>query len=165
MAAELTFTEVRRAVIAALDRVANTLKRLPMPGNGKPARERSPWPAGPLDPGDSCDRSSSMAARIPPGPKAISELDRVLPWLAALDMSDRRIIWARAAGLSWAHLAREFGISVGRARYRWTFPSTWSLLPTCATRSNPAAARYCAAGLAKRPSLRVDARKSYTTAA
>ncbi len=119
MAAELTFTEVRRAVIAALDRVANTLKRLPMPGNGKPARERSPWPAGPLDPGDSCDRSSSMAARIPPGPKAISELDRVLPWLAALDMSDRRIIWARAAGLSWAHLAREFGISVGRARYRW----------------------------------------------
>ena len=119
MAAELTFTEVRRAVIAALDRVANTLKRLPMPGNGMPARERSPWPAGPLDPGDSCDHSSSMAARIPPGPKAISELDRVLPWLAALDMRDRRIVWARAAGLSWAHTAREFGISVGRARYRW----------------------------------------------
>ncbi|MCF8533378.1 MAG: DUF6362 family protein [Reyranella sp.] len=119
MAAELTFTEVRRAVITALDRAANTLKRLPMPRNGMPARERSSWPAGPLDPGDTCDHSSSMMARIPPGPKAISELDRVLPWLAALDTRDRRIVWARAGGLSWARLAREFGISVGRARYRW----------------------------------------------
>ena len=38
MAAELTFAEARRLVIAALERAADTLKRLPIPRNGMPAR-------------------------------------------------------------------------------------------------------------------------------
>ena len=84
-----------------------------------PARERSSWPAAPHDPGDAYGYTPLPAARIPPGPKAISELDRILPWLGTLETGDRRIVWARAAGLSWARLAREFGISVGQARYRW----------------------------------------------
>ncbi|MDP1966675.1 MAG: DUF6362 family protein [Reyranella sp.] len=119
MAAELGFTEVRRVVIASLERAADTLKRLPMPRNGRPSREHSSWPSVPNGPEDACDHAASHAPRIPPGPRAISELDRVLPWLGPLDGPERRIVWARAAGLSWPRIAREFGVNVGQVRYRW----------------------------------------------
>ncbi len=119
MAAELSFAEARRAVVAALERAADTLKRLPMPRNGMPARERSSWPAIPDDPDEISDRAPSRPHVTPPRARAISELDRVLPWLGALDGADRRVVWARAAGLSWPRLAREFGITVGQARYQW----------------------------------------------
>lgn len=120
MAAELTFAEVRRVVIATLERAADTLRRLPMPQNGMPARERSSWPAIPDDPDDDGGRSPSRSPLISPRARAISELDRVLPWLGTLEDTDRRVVWARAAGLSWPRLAREFGISVGKVRYRWS---------------------------------------------
>ncbi len=119
MAAEFTFAEARRAVIVTLERAADTLRRLPMPRNGMPAPERSSWPTTLKDSGDACDCTLSHPPRIPPGPRAISELDRVLPWLGTLDDADRRLVWARATGLSWPRLARAFGISVGRVRYRW----------------------------------------------
>lgn len=35
MTADLSFAEVRRAVIAALERAADTLQRLPIPRNGR----------------------------------------------------------------------------------------------------------------------------------
>lgn len=119
MAADLTFAQVRSAVIAALERAADTLKRLPLPQNGMPARERSSWPVTPNDPQDAYGYTPSRTAWTPPGAKAISELDSVLPWLAKLDGTARRLVWARAAGLSWPRLAREFGVSVGQIRYRW----------------------------------------------
>jgi len=119
MTAEVTFAEVRRAVIVILERAADTLRRLPMPRNGRPALERSSWPMMPIDPDDTGGRGSSHAHRLPPGPRAISELDSVLPWLRTLDNTDRQLVWARAVGLSWSRLAREFGINVGRLRYRW----------------------------------------------
>ena len=119
MAAELTFAEARNVVVAALERAADTLKRLPMPRNGMPARERSSWPAIPDDPNETCSRDPQSHVN-PPRARAISELDQVLPWLRTLSGADRRIVWARAIGLSWPRLAREFGISVGQVRYRWT---------------------------------------------
>jgi hypothetical protein len=119
MAADLTFAQVRSAVIAALERAADTLKRLPLPQNGMPARERSSWPTAPNDQQDAYGDSPAQTSWAPPGAKAISELDRVLPWLGKLDGTARRLVWARAAGLSWPRLAREFGVSVGQIRYRW----------------------------------------------
>ena len=119
MAADLSFAEVRRVVIVTLERAADTLRRLPMPRNGRPTPEQSSWPMMPIDPDDAGGRVSSRAPRLPPGPRAISELDRVLPWLRGLDNTDRQLVWARAVGLSWSRLAREFGINVGRLRYRW----------------------------------------------
>lgn len=120
MTAELTFAEVRRAVIATLERAADTLRRLPMPRNGRPASEHSSWPTMPIDPDGASGQAAARAPRFPPGPRAISELDGVLPWLRALDNADRQLVWARAVGLSWSRLAREFGISVGQLRYRWS---------------------------------------------
>ena len=96
MTAELTFAEVRRAVIVPLERAADTLRRLPMPRNGRPALERSSWPMMPVNPDDACGQASSRAPRLPPGPRAISGLDSVLPWLRALDNTDRQLVWARS---------------------------------------------------------------------
>lgn len=116
MDGDLTFAQVRGAVIAALKRAANTLKRLPLPQNGMPARERSSWPVAPNDPQDAYGYTPARTPWAPPGAKAISELDRVLPWLARLDSTRRRLVRARAAGLSWPRLAREFGVSAGQIR-------------------------------------------------
>lgn len=119
MAGNFSFAEAREAIIAALVRAAVTLRRLPMPLYGRPAPARPSWPDDwPVGAdGDSFGESYDMAIR--PSARAISELDRVLPWLSCLDTVDRRLIWARANGLSWPRLARRFGISVGRVRYRW----------------------------------------------
>ncbi|MBX9944132.1 MAG: hypothetical protein K2Y40_08645 [Reyranella sp.] len=119
MTADLSFAEVRRAVIAALERAADTLQRLPIPRNGRPALEQSPWQAILMASAGIDPCSSSDTTRIPPRAEAISELDRVLPWLRPLDAAERRIVWARAGGVPWPRLAREFGVSVGRLRYRW----------------------------------------------
>ncbi len=156
MAAELTFAEARRLVIAALERAADTLKRLPIPRNGMPARERSSWPEIPDDPDDHSARVPLRSPKSPPRPRAISELDRVLPWLGTLGCMDRRIVWARAAGLSWPRLAREFGISVGQVRYRWSNAVDHivaAAVQDAIVNGSGAAPRV---GLAKRAALRVD---------
>lgn len=156
MAAELTFAETRRLVIAALERAADTLKRLPIPRNGMPARERSSWPEIPDDPDDDSARVPLRSHKSPPRPRAISELDRVLPWLGTLGCVDRRIVWARAAGLSWPRLAREFGISVGQVRYRWSNAIDHivaAAVQDAIVNGSGAAPRV---GLAKRAALRVD---------
>lgn len=156
MAAELTFAEARRLVIAALERAADTLKRLPMPRNGMPARERSSWPEIPDDADDDSARGPLRSPKSPPRPRAISELDRVLPWLGTLGCMDRRIVWARAAGLSWPRLAREFGISVGQVRYRWSNAIDHivaAAVQDAIVHGSGAAPRV---GLAKRAALRVD---------
>lgn len=118
MGASLTFAEARNAVIAALGRAADTLRRLPMPAYARPAEVRSSWPIGPLE--LSNENAGDMSRSIDrPNARSISELDRVLPWLSGLDSVDRRLVWARASGLSWPRLARKFGITVGQVRYRW----------------------------------------------
>lgn len=119
MTGNLSFSEMRDAVVAALARAASTLRRLPMPAHGKPSQLRSSWPAVPVGQDDAADSSRSNFSRIPPSARAISELDQVLPWFSGLDVADRRIVWARAAGLSWPKLARRAGLSVGQVRYRW----------------------------------------------
>lgn len=119
MVGSFSFAEAREAVIAALARAAETLRRLPMPPHGRPASTRASWPWGPLDAANDDAGGEPRDMVVRPSARAISELDRVLPWLSCLGTIDRRLIWARASGLSWPRLARKFGISVGRVRYRW----------------------------------------------
>jgi hypothetical protein len=119
MGSSLSFAEAREAVIATLERAADTLRRLPMPIHARPAPVQSSWPSGPLEPLRAHDASAGSAAIRAPTARSISELDRVLPWLSNLDVADRRLVWARACGLSWPRLARKFGISIGQVRYRW----------------------------------------------
>lgn len=119
MTGSLTFTEARDAVIAALARAADTLRRLPMSARSRPLCPQSSWPLFPPEATDEAGAPATSGPLFRPKPSAISELDRVLPWLTGLDNADRRIVWARATGLSWPRLARETGMSVGQVRYRW----------------------------------------------
>lgn len=119
MGADLSFAEARNAVIVALERAADTLRRLPMPSHARPANVQSSWPSGPLEPSEGYAASEASRSIQRPTARSISELDRVLPWLSSLDTADRRLVWARASGLSWPRLARRFGITVGQVRYRW----------------------------------------------
>jgi hypothetical protein len=116
---ELSFAEVRRAVIVTLERAADTLRRLSMPLQAMPSIPRASWPDAPNAPSDAYGYGEQPLPLIPPRPRAISELDRVLPWLADLDSTERRLVWARAARVPWPRLAREFGLAVGQLRYRW----------------------------------------------
>jgi hypothetical protein len=119
MGASLSFAEARSAVIVTLERAADTLRRLPMPAYGRPGQVQSAWPIIPFEPSnDQCGGGAPLSIRRPSA-RSISELDRVLPWLSGLDLADRRLVWARASGLSWPRLARKFGISIGQVRYRW----------------------------------------------
>lgn len=115
---ELSFSDVRRAVVAALERAADTLRRLPMPLQGKPSLPRSSWPDAPDSPAEAYGYAPQRLPPLPPRARAVSELDQVLPWLVGLDDVERRLVWARAAGVAWARLSREFGLSVGQLRYR-----------------------------------------------
>jgi len=119
VAGDFTFAEAREAIIAALTRAAVTLRRLPMPQHARPAPARPSWPALWPDGTDGGTSHEACSLVVRPSARAVSELDRVLPWLSCLDTVDRRLVWARANGLSWPRLARKFGISVGRVRYRW----------------------------------------------
>lgn len=119
MRTSLSFAEARDAVISTLERAADTLRRLPMPAHARPSRVQSSWPRGTLEPSQDNDASVVSVEIRRPTARSISELDRVLPWLSGLDVADRRLVWARASGLSWPRLARKFGITVGQVRYRW----------------------------------------------
>jgi hypothetical protein len=119
MGADLSFAEARNAVIVTLERAADTLRRLPMPAYARPAQLQSSWPRGSLEPSTVEDAGDMSRTIRRPNARSISELDRVLPWLSGLDTADRRLIWARASGLSWPRLARKFGVTVGQVRYRW----------------------------------------------
>ena len=116
---ELSFADLRAVVLAMLARAADTLRRLPMPLQGRPSIPRSSWPDAPNAPGDAYGYTVQGLPPLPPRPRAVSELDRVLPWLVPLDEVDRRLVWARALGRSWPRLAREFGLTVGQLRYRY----------------------------------------------
>jgi hypothetical protein len=89
-----------------------------MPLQGRPSQPHSPWPDAPDSPSEAYGYTTQRLMPLPPQPRAVSELDDVLPWLLVLDDTERRLVWARAGGVAWARLAREFGLSVGQLRYR-----------------------------------------------
>ncbi|SDF58733.1 DUF6362 family protein [Thalassobaculum litoreum] len=85
-----------------LREAADTLRRLPR-GLARP--RLSSWPEVVRD-SASLFASSQDAARrpSPPSPQAIDRMDRTLGWLLACDEEARRLVWARAMGISWRRL-------------------------------------------------------------
>lgn len=89
-------------VPALLREAADTLRRLP----SALARPRlSSWPAVVRDSAAELSGSDSVRrSPIPPSPQAIDRMDRVLGWLLSCDEEARRLVWARATGISWRRL-------------------------------------------------------------
>jgi hypothetical protein len=53
-------------------------------------------------------------------PDAISRLEETFRWMQWLDTIERKLIWRRAAKVSWKIVYCEFGVSESTARRKWT---------------------------------------------
>ena len=85
-----------------LREAADTLRRLPR-GLARP--RLSSWPEVVRDSASLLASSESAVRRpSPPSPQAIDRMDRTLEWLLACDEETRRLVWARAMGISWRRL-------------------------------------------------------------
>lgn len=85
-----------------LREAADTLRRLPR-GLARP--RLSSWPEVVRDSASLLASSESAVRRpSPPSPQAIDRMDRTLEWLMACDEEARRLVWARAMGISWRRL-------------------------------------------------------------
>lgn len=85
-----------------LREAADTLRRLPR-GLARP--RMSSWPEVVRDSASLLAGSEASTRRVsPPSPQAIDRMDRTLAWLLTCDEGARRLVWARAMGISWRRL-------------------------------------------------------------
>lgn len=85
-----------------LREAADTLRRLPR-GVAKP--RLSSWPEVVRDSVSLLAAADGAGLRPPPpSPQAIDRMDRTLVWLLSCDEEARRLVWARATGISWRRL-------------------------------------------------------------
>ena len=97
------------AVEAQLLDAADTIRRLRVPGTW-PAGHRSAWPDVIRDFWDVFGCHEAEARPSPPSPAAISRMDEVTTWLSFIEAPlDRRIVWAKAFGLSNRKIAEITG--------------------------------------------------------
>lgn len=110
--AELVAVRLREAV--------DTLRRLPMPRNGKPAEPRGCWPDIPSDSDSWLTTEDRQTRPGPPSPSAIRRMEECLPdWLLLIaDTRQRQAVYLRAtptadrqATLSTRKVGRILGIS------------------------------------------------------
>ncbi len=95
---------------------AETLKRLPVPRNGRPTGHVSNWPEvlqsfwemwNALDSSERQEREAEINyTPVKATNAAIARLDEVLEWLWHLDQRERALIMARALNTSWRKLSR-----------------------------------------------------------
>lgn len=127
-------------VEARLRAAMTTLRRLPMPRNGRPPLDRSHWPEIVRDAADRAgwiiaagpehlkaqDRDRNRV-RLAPSARAIHELDECLNWLHFIrDRRRRKVVFARShiheesdrPVLSWRVLAERMGVHEVTLR-RW----------------------------------------------
>ena len=99
------------AVEARLAEAADTIRRLRVPG-AWPAGHRSLWPDVVRDFWDVFGFHETEVRPSPPSPRAIGRMDETMTWLTFIDTPlDRRIVWAKAFGLSNRKIARITGWS------------------------------------------------------
>ncbi|MEA1938111.1 MAG: DUF6362 family protein [Pseudomonadota bacterium] len=95
-----------------LEDAADTLKRLPAGRNAFPAGLRANWPPIVRNFFDAYGRDQEQELRIPPQARAITRMDEVLLWLNLIEQVQiRRIVFARALGMSLRKIGRQSGLS------------------------------------------------------
>jgi hypothetical protein len=102
------------AIATELEAAAMTQRHLTVKGF-RPAQLRSGWPDVVQSSWDVYNSERAKAdlkdeeARIVPTADAISRMDRAIHWLNWLNERERKIVWARAMGLTLRIVARKFG--------------------------------------------------------
>ena len=93
----------QQAIRHRLQEAASTLRRLPLPKNGKPADLKTAWPDVAYE-WLAYASVTTHVARIPPTPTEISRLDEALSWLWLLTRDQRLMLWGRANHWSYRKL-------------------------------------------------------------
>lgn len=84
-----------------LKEAAQTLRRLP---KARLSTSMTAWPDVVRQSAEAYGYDRSFARPIPPRPDQITRMDEALPWLFTLEPEVRRVVWARASGVSWRRL-------------------------------------------------------------
>ncbi len=99
------------------EEAARTLSRLP---HHRPGGYRSSVLTV-LPEKDHAETTASSRSRLPPpGAAQISRMDEALEWILWLDESERKLVWARALGMSWRMVCWRLGCSRTTAWRNWT---------------------------------------------
>ncbi len=92
-------------LLDTLKLAAQALKRLPP--ERLPADTRSHWPAIIHDQRDAYGYETATYSRLPPTVEQVTALDKVCGWLWAIEPAQRRLVMARAGGMSWRRIMRQ----------------------------------------------------------
>ncbi|MEX0503486.1 DUF6362 family protein [Alphaproteobacteria bacterium LSUCC0719] len=99
--------QASRAMALRLVRAVDTLDRLPMKADTRPAGTRSAWPEMIRKSRFAIEATRrTMPAR--PTPTAIDDLDRLAMLMWQLPAYQRQLLWARACGVRWAELCHRY---------------------------------------------------------
>src|SRR5262249_49930453 len=99
--------EIKRRLAEAAD----VLRRLSMNGL-KPGRLRSHWPEVVHQAEEAYGWTAARTRPPRPSPAEITRMDETITWLLLIDAELRKIVWARACGLSWRKLEDIDGRSI-----------------------------------------------------
>ncbi len=91
-------------VKARLAEAAAVLRLLSLSARDRPLRLVSRWPDVVRQGFDAYGYSAPRVGPPAPSPAAVSRADQAVLWLLWLDGEQRRIVWARAAGVAWRRL-------------------------------------------------------------
>ena len=94
-----------------LAEAADALRRLRMSGL-KPGTMQAQWPEVVRRVEEAYGWTGTRLRPPRPSPAEISRMDEAIGWLLLLEADQRRIVWARAMGLSWRRLEDMDGRSV-----------------------------------------------------
>jgi hypothetical protein len=61
----------------------------------------------------------TRAIKMQATPDAISRLEQALQWMQWLTVLERKLVWRRAAKMSWKSICLEFSLSQAGASYKW----------------------------------------------
>jgi hypothetical protein len=98
-----------------LEEAADTLRRLPKVDW---KARLTYWPEVLRDAAVALEEKTACRPAAP-SPAAIDRMDEALAWLLPLTLEQRRLLWARACGISWRQLAGMDGRSHVTLRKRW----------------------------------------------
>lgn len=120
-ATAIRIDERRSLMERRLRQAAETLRRLRLGSNDRPAQLKAWWPDFVRSTWDAYDPKEKPRTRpAAPSPSEIDEMDATLQLLLPLTEAQRKVAWARALRISWRRLEDQMGYSIStlKSRYR-----------------------------------------------
>ena len=108
------------AIEARFEEAVYTLRRLQV-SHTRPMEYFSTWPDIVYSEWEVMQQDRPPLRLGPPTPSAISEMEQVFEWLLWLEVSERHLVWWRAANKPWKLICREAGYSRTTAWRKWAF--------------------------------------------